>query len=517
MKKNIFNLCMFIFLAGVAGFVASSCSDDDKNAGYGPLSVDVAEYEFSSNEAGTAYLAVTSSTDWKVEVVSDWLSLPTGTSGYGTPGKAIRVILTATENTDEQPRSTVVTFTNLSNASEIVSVTVTQPGHSVTDYDDTNASAPAGMQSNATAILKAIHTGWNLGNTFESEGGETAWGNPATTQGMISAVKNLGFNAIRMPVRWYEHADADMNIDAAWMARVKEVVDYAYNQGMYVILNSHHDHWYDRVVAGTLSETKEGILTNFNHLWTQIAEAFADYDEHLLFAGTNEVIYTSQGSEVWTEPTDQNLFDYMNDLNQTFVDAVRATGGNNAWRTVVVQPWASNPSFALDHFVKPDDTVENRMVMEFHFYQPNNFCWQSGDDDNGENMYYWGAPYAEYPYSTNTEGEILELFGQLKYNFVDKGMPVIMGEYGAVTHMKTADNQSFGINYTVSEESRAYYLEFVVKNAKDHGFPGLFWDNNVIGSSGENFGLVNRETLQPYSQVAIDAIMRGAAEGTYPY
>lgn len=516
MKKNIFNLCMFIFLAGVLGF-ATSCSDDEGNEGYGPLSVDMTEYTFSSNEAGTAYLAVTSSTDWKVEVVSDWLTLPAGTVGYGTPGKAIRVSLTATENTDEQPRSAIVTFTNLVNPSETVSVTVTQPGHSTTDYTDTNASAPAGMQKNATGIFKEIYAGWNLGNTMESAGGETAWGNPETTQAMISAVKNLGFNAVRVPVRWYEHADDDMNIDPAWMARVKEIVDYAYNQGMYVILNSHHDNWYDRIVPGTLSETKEGILTNFNNMWTQIAEAFADYDEHLLFSGTNEVIYTSQGEEIWTEPTDQNLFDYLNDLNQTFVDAVRATGGNNAWRTVIVQPWACSPDFALAHFVKPDDTVENRLALEFHYYQPWNYCQQSGNDANGENMYFWGEPYAGYSYSTNTEADVLSMFGQLKYNFVDRGLPVIMGEYGAVMHQKTTANQSFGINYTLAEESRAYYLEFVVKNAKNHGFPAFFWDNNVVGSDGENFGLLNRETLEPYSQVAVDGIMRGAAAGVYPY
>ena len=109
------------------------------------------------------------------------------------------------------------------------------------------------------------------------------------------------------------------------------------------------------------------------------------------------------------------------------------------------------------------------------------------------------------------------MFGQLKYNFVDRGLPVIMGEYGAVMHQKTTANQSFGINYTLAEESRAYYLEFVVKNAKNHGFPAFFWDNNVVGSDGENFGLLNRETLEPYSQVAVDGIMRGAAAGVYPY
>ena len=519
MKKNIFNWCMSAFLAGTLGFGVASCSDDDDNAGYGPLSVDVTEYTFDSNEAATAQLAVTSSSDWKVEVAAEWLTLPAGNAGYGTPGRNIKVTLTATENTEEQPRTAIVTFTNLANTAETASVTVTQPGHVPDAYTDTNTSAPAGMQRNASAIFKDIVAGWNLGNTLESDGAdETAWGNPMTTQAMIAGVKAQGFNAIRIPVRWFRENELEtLEIDPAKLARVKEVVDYAYNQGMYVILNSHHDQWYDRIVAASLSEVKDAVLAKYSGMWTQIATAFAEYDEHLIFSGTNEVIYTSQGNEIWTEPTDQNLFTYLNDLQQTFVDAVRATGGNNAWRTLIVQPWACNPDF-MDRLVKPDDTVENRLALEFHYYQPWNFCQQSGDDAAGENMYYWGEPYADLPYSTNTADEIISLFDRLKYNYVDKGTPVIMGEYGAVHHQKTASNQSFGINFTQSDESRAYYLEFVVKQAKDHGFPAFFWDNNAHGTTGENFGLLDRNNnMTPYSTRAVEGIMKGAAEGVYPY
>lgn len=157
-------------------------------------------------------------------------------------------------------------------------------------------------------------------------------------------------------------------------------------------------------------------------------------------------------------------------------------------------------------------------MLEFHYYQPWNFCQQSGDDSKGENSYYWGAPYANLQYAVNTEEEVIKLFDNLKYNFVDKGLPVVMGEYGAVKHQKRSSNQAMGINFTKSEESRAYYLEFVVREAKNHGFAAFFWDNNCIDTDGENFGLFDRNNqMQPYSEVAVQAIKRGAETGAYPY
>lgn len=541
MKKNIFKLCLSILTVAFCGFFAS-CSDDDNGGSYGAFGVDNSTITLFSNAVSDSLVSLTSPTDWKAETSDSWLTLVAGTAGYGVPGNNVTVRFNATENTSTEARTATIVFTSLSDRSQTVTVTVTQPGHQTNQYSDTNSSAPAGMQSNASMLMKQISTGWNLGNTLESSGDdETAWGNPKTTQAMIDGVKAQGFNAVRIPVRWYVHADDDMNIESAWLARVKEVVDYAYNQGMYVILNSHGDSWYDRVVLGTLDDTddngvsnKQSIMTKFTNMWTQIANTFKDYDEHLLFAGTNEVIYMSQGQEVWTLPTEEStketLFAYMDTLNQTFVDAVRATGGNNAWRTLIVQPVASSPNNAMEHFTKPTDTVENRLMMEFHFYQPWNFCQQSGDDSKGENKYYWGKDYVDLDYAvtkaddttsaypTTTEEGISKLFAQLKYQFVDNGLPVIMSEYGAVQHLKTSANQSFGINFTKSEQSRAYYLGYVVKEAKNNGFAAFFWDNNVVGTSGENFGLLDRSNgMTPYSTVAVQGIMKGAGEGTYPY
>lgn len=542
MKKNIFRLCLSLLMVGLCGFF-TSCSDDDKGDTIGAISVDNSTITFLSNVVSDSTVYFTCPTDWKAESSASWLTLVSGTTGYGVPGSNILVRFSATENTSTSERSANIVFTSLSDRSQTVTVKVTQPGHQMTKYSDTNASAPAGMQSNASMLMKQIVAGWCLGNTLESSGDdETSWGNPKTTQDMISGLKAQGFNAIRIPVRWYVHADSDMNIDASWMARVKEVVDYAYNQGMYVILNSHGDSWYDRVVLGTLDDTgDDGVTTNrqtivkkFTNMWTQIAETFKNYDEHLLFAGTNEVVYISQAQEVWSMPTDQTLRDTMNvyikTLNQTFINTVRATGGNNAWRTLIVQPFAASPNYAISDFERPTDTVENRLMLEFHFYQPWNFCQQSGDDSKGENKYYWGKDYVDLDYAvtaaddmtstypTTTEEGISKLFAQLKYQFVDQGLPVIMGEYGAVQHIKTTANQGLGINFTKSEASRGYYLNYVVKEAKNYGFAPFFWDNNVVNTSGENFGLLDRSNgMVPYSSVALNAIITGASEGVYPY
>lgn len=496
-----------------------SCSDDDDTSSYGPLSVDRSEIILTQNVAATDTLLLTSSSDWKAESSAQWLLFSTGQTAYGTPCRQLPLCIYASENTADTDRTAVITLTDLTGTAAPLRLQVTQAGHRPFAYSDENSAAPAGMKLNASGLMKQIVTGWNMGNTMESNGAdETSWGNPMTTRATVDALHEQGFNAIRIPVRWTPRADDELNVSPAWMSRVKEVVDYAYTQGMYVILNSHHDTFYDRIVPGTLSETKESVLQRFSHLWTQIAETFKEYDEHLLFAGTNEVIYISQGAEVWDEPTNEELFTYMNELNQTFVNAVRATSGNNAWRTLVVQPWSANPDFALRHFVKPDDTVEGRLMLEFHYYRPWNFCQQSGDDAQGGNMYYWGRPYAHLPYATDTEAEVTSLFDQLKYRFVDQGLPVVMGEYGAVMHRKTEGNRSLGINFTQSEASRAYYLEFVVRQAKEHGFAAFFWDNNCIGTEGENFGLLNRlQGMTPYSPDAVEAIMRGARAGSYPY
>ena len=194
-----------------------------------------------------------------------------------------------------------------------------------------------GMNLSAIEWTRDVVMGWNLGNALESSGGETNWGNPKTTQAMIKAVADAGFNAIRIPVRWTEQlSDAqNMVVKDTWLARVKEIVDWALAENMYVIINTHHEAWLDRNPFYSKQQENNQKL---HALWTCIATYFRDYGEKLIFAGTNETTVD------WSAPnTEQQTV--QNSYNQTFVDAVRDTGGKNYYRNLVVQTFACSPYF----------------------------------------------------------------------------------------------------------------------------------------------------------------------------
>lgn len=227
----------------------------------------------------------------------------------------------------------------------------------------------------AGQIVNTIHAGWNLGNTLDSYGEwivqysaakptdfETAWGNPVTTKQMIESVRAAGFNAVRVPVTWTQHiSDADLyEIDAAWMCRVKETVDYVIDSGMYCILNLHHDVGGDSwLKASTQSVSAQS--QKFAAVWTQIAKTFAEYDAHLLFEGFNEIL---DEENHWVYPG-KTAADAVNTLNQLFVDTVRSTGGNNRSRCLVVNTYAAGTGSAqLDDFVLPFDSTKNALIVQ---------------------------------------------------------------------------------------------------------------------------------------------------------
>ena len=231
----------------------------------------------------------------------------------------------------------------------------------------------------AQEIAAKMKVGWNLGNTLEAICGENAWGNPNTTQALIDSVKAGGFNTLRLPVAWFCHSDTNSSvIDEEWLARVKEVVDYCINANLYVIVNIHWDKgWLEnRVNVANQSQVNERQYA----YWSQIAEYFKDYDEHLLFASANEPnVENATGMEV--------LLSY----HQTFIDAVRETGGNNSSRTLVIQ----GPSTDIDKTNKlmktlPTDQIADRLMVEVHYYTPYQFCLMSADANWGKMAYYWG-------------------------------------------------------------------------------------------------------------------------------
>lgn len=341
----------------------------------------------------------------------------------------------------------------------------------------------------ATQVAGQIQIGWNLGNTMEAICGETAWGNPTVSQQLINAVKAAGFNAIRIPASWDCHANqSTMTIDAAWMARVKQVVDYAYSQNMYVVLNIHWDGgWLEN---RPLYQYQTAVNEKQRAYWTQIANTFKGYNERMLFAGTNEVHVD------YNEPTAENIT-VQQSFNQTFVNAVRATGGNNASRTLVVQTYNTSAHHGLNYFSMPSDTIASRLMVEIHFYDPYDYAL----NENGSCLY-WGSPYpSQSACAWAQEAYVDDLFGKIRNKWINAGIPVIMGEYGVASRPN------------LNLPSREYYLEYINRAARTAGIKTFYWDNGVVPSATNGFALFNRSTGAVIDQGAVNAIKRGASPG----
>jgi aryl-phospho-beta-D-glucosidase BglC (GH1 family) len=383
-----------------------------------------------------------------------------------------------------EPRTGSITFT-LGSLTEIV--TVNQLAGNVPN---------SGMESDALILAAKIYAGWNIGNTLEATGGETAWGNPKVTESYIKKIKELGFNAIRIPCAWNQYIEdaATYKIKDSWLNRVNEVVGYCVANDMYAIVNIHWD-------GGWLEENCTPDKQEENNrkqqaLWTQIANKLNHYDEHLLFAGCNEPnVDNAEKMAV--------LKTYL----QTFIDAVRATGGNNAVRNLIVQ----GPSTDIDKTntlfgAMPTDIVANRLMVEVHYYTPWTFCGMTQDESWGKMAYFWGA-FAVSGSDRNAtfgdEAEMKSLFTKMKTMFVDKGIPVILGEYGAIT-IRTG----LGVLQEAHDKSRNLYDETVTREAKNHGLIPFYWETGSV---------INRNTGVIKDNYAIDGILKGAQNGTYPF
>jgi endoglucanase len=345
-------------------------------------------------------------------------------------------------------------------------------------------SAPTQAQlPTAQNVASQIRVGWNLGNTLEAMCSETAWGNPVTSQTLINAVKAAGFNAIRIPVSWDCHS-SNNTIDATWMARVKTVVDYAHGQGMYVIINIHWDGGW--LQDHPLYSYQQAVNVKQNAYWTQIANTFKNYNERLLFAGTNEV-HADYGT-----PTSEHIT-VQQSYNQTFVNAVRATGGNNASRTLVVQTYNTNMWHGLNYFSMPTDTIANRLIVEVHHYDPYDYTI----NPNGPCLA-WGSPYPQYSNCAwAQESYHTDLFNQVRAKWVANGIPVIVGEYGVARR----SNHVAG--------AREYYLETVTRTATNNGLKMFYWDNGAQSGSSDVFALFDRNSGSIVDAAGLNAIMRG--------
>ncbi len=326
-------------------------------------------------------------------------------------------------------------------------------------------------------LVADMNIGWNLGNTLDAIGGigmmsETSWGNPKTRQEMIDKVLDAGFNVIRIPVTWEGHFGAapEYKIHEIWLARVKEVVDYAYNKGAYVILNTHHEEWYMPT-----EENKEANAKQLAALWTQIANYFENYDEHLIFEGLNEPRLRGTPKEWSADETASQVINYW---EQVFVDTVRATGGNNELRHLMITGYAASSSKKnLEAIVLPED---DKLIVSVHAYTPYDFAL------NTEGTSVWDVDKDKY--------DIDYLMETINTLFISKGIPVIIGEFGAMNKE--------------NEEERMEWVTYYLTKAREIGVPCVWWDNNAFVGNGENFGLLDRRKLEyPYPKL-LEAMMK---------
>ncbi|MCR4582711.1 MAG: glycoside hydrolase family 5 protein [Prevotella sp.] len=363
----------------------------------------------------------------------------------------------------------------------------------------------SGITVGAADIAAKMYPGWNLGNTMEAIGGETAWQKTKTTQDIIDYVKSLGFKSVRIPCSWDIHS-SNGTIDAAWMTRVKEVVDYCIKAELYVLLNDHWDNGWIEVNGFTdLSESNiTSKIATLENMWKQIATEFRDYDEHLLFAGLNEPNCDSQAKT-----------DALIRYEQAFIGAVRATGGNNATRTLVVQ----GPSTDIDKtqkfydISKLSDTASGALMAEVHYYSPWNFCGMEKDESWGKMFFYWGSANHvsgnSYNASWGEESYLKDQFKKMKSQFVDKGIPVIIGEYGCQWRDLSAKSGESQDNHDASVK---LFHKTVCQQAIEMGMVPMVWDINAPNQNGVKgvMTVLNRATLSVFSNPAMDGIKEAA-------
>lgn len=334
-------------------------------------------------------------------------------------------------------------------------------------------------------LVQEMRTGWNLGNSLDvisddpnltADQYETYWGNIKTTQEMIKAVSDAGFNVLRIPVSWEGHLSSDgkYTIDKQWLDRVNEVVDYGLSNDMFVIINTHHENWI--FPDSSHFEQNKDELTK---IWTQIGTRFKNYNEKLLFEGMNEPRQQNTPTE-WIGG-DSEGHKYVNELNKVFIDTVRGLGGNNAKRHLLIPTYAASyTEKAIDALTLPDD---DKIIVSIHAYVPYDFTMNKTGTDK------WNKD------DSSCTSDIDNLMNKLKTAFIDKGYPVIIGETGAVNKNNNND--------------RASWSEYYLHAAKSTGIPCIWWDNGSFLGNGESFGLLSRDSECWIFKDILNAILKG--------
>ncbi|ORX48610.1 cellulase-domain-containing protein [Piromyces finnis] len=335
-------------------------------------------------------------------------------------------------------------------------------------------------------LVKDIKIGWNLGNTLDAHclefldysedqtASETCWLNPRATQELFDKLSEVGFNTFRIPTTWTGHfgEGPEYKIDDAWMKRVHEVVQYAINTGGYAILNVHHEDW-NYAFADNLASA-EVIL---EALWKQIAAEFEEFDEHLIFEGMNEP--RKVNTDVEWNGGDEEGWEFVNEMNDLFMKTVRASGGNNKLRHLMIPTYAAALNeHTLEAYKYPNN--DDKVIVSVHSYTPYNFALAT--DDTAVSVF-------------NNTQPIEWAMNNINTYFRSKDIPVIIGEFGAMSRN--------------NDEDRMRWAELFVSSAKSMGVPCVLWDNGVFEGDGERFGIIDRSELTITYPLYLKGLMAG--------
>lgn len=350
-----------------------------------------------------------------------------------------------------------------------------------------------------------LRTGWNLGNTLDAHNAdsfenqpantEISWGQPETTKEMIDGLAASGLKTIRIPISWTPHINSEYEIDSKWMNRIKQIVDWCLESGMNAIINTHHDNYINQNIVFAFQGyypnnfAREKSKKYIGEVWKQISEAFMNYDDRVIFEPLNEPRLRGHEHE-WVYSHDcphcREAMDVINELNQLAVDTIRASGGNNRTRTILVPSYVASPQAAFtEEFRMPKDIEGNqgKIALSVHMYTPYNFAMNCGDGSYDS-------------FNDKTRKELDEHFEILERLFVKKGYPVIIGEYGAT-------NKG-------NKEERIKWFIYYLKNSYKRGIVCMLWDNGIEYNKenpAEGFGFYDRKNCKWFDEDIRKAIM----------
>jgi len=484
---------MFTYLAcAVAALAFISCGEKEPGGnpggGSSDFSVNPTTLEIGKDGGECGFDVIGPEKIYVVGTFS-WCSFTKTSTGTNSA----HIAITVDKNTTYQQRIAEFSIVCGSNKG---TVTLTQEASKepTPEKPTTLLQGPDLPSNTATAVSNMLKLGWNLGNQFDAyqndKAFETAWGQPKCTQATFTKLKSYGFTSVRIPITWFGNfgEGPDYIIDKEYLDRIEQVVGYAKTAGLKCIINMHHDenhknhgdydsaHWQDIATASVNSAVNESIKAEIAALWGQIAERFKNYDDFLIFEGFNEI---NDGGWGWSDafkanPTKQT--NILNEWNQVFVDAVRATGSNNSNRWLCFPGYCAAVSYAIQYLTLPTDTADNRLIVAVHCYDPSDFC-------TAEKYNEWGHTAAAGQAPSSDEITLLNTMKSLYDTFISKDIPCYFGEFGCASR-KTDRGTMF----------QKYYLEFFVKAAKTYGLSCFIWDNGNLDPNGEHFTYVNHGT-----------------------